>query len=92
MSGLLAAALQGVAAALGVAVVALAVSALAAGARAVRIGGARLLFNGIDWFLPSARVPEAARPHMRTALRRWLLAMGTMVLAGIAAILSEVAS
>jgi len=59
------------------------VSALMAGARAVRIGGARLLFNGMAWFAPPADLPPEARPHMRRALLRWLGAMGCMVLAAL---------
>ncbi|CAH0256500.1 hypothetical protein [Roseomonas sp. CECT 9278] len=60
------------------------VSALVAGARAVRIGGARLLVNGIAWFLPPPDLPPEARPHMRRALLCWLGAMGCMALAGLA--------
>lgn len=59
------------------------VTALMAGARAVRIGGARLLFNGIAWFAPPAGLPVEARPHMRRALARWLGAMGCLVLAAL---------
>ena len=62
----------------------LTVTALMAGARAVRIGGARLLFNGMAWFAPPPDLPAEARPHMRRALLRWLGAMGCMVLAGLA--------
>ena len=68
------AALQAVAALLGVATAGLAISALIAGYRAVQIGGTRLLFNGWDWFAMPDRVPAEARPHMRAALRRWACA------------------
>jgi hypothetical protein len=77
------------AAVLGVAVAALSGTAFVAGARAVAIGGARLLVNGHEWFAPSERVPQAARPHMPRALWRWLGAMGCLLLAGAAAGLVE---
>jgi hypothetical protein len=83
------AALDLVAAVLGVAVAALAGAAFVAGARAVAIGGRRLLVHGHEWFAPSERVPQAARPHMRRALWRWLGAMGCLLLAGAAAGLAE---
>ncbi|MEO3473485.1 hypothetical protein AAFN86_16585 [Roseomonas sp. CAU 1739] len=73
---------------LGAAAAALAITACVAAWRAVRIGGARLLFNSWDWFIMSDDVPAAARPHMRRALLRWCGAMGCMVLAVIAAALS----
>jgi len=62
----------------------LVVTALVAGVRAVRIGGARLLVNGIAWFVPPPDLPLEAQPHMRRALLRWLGAMGCMVLAALA--------
>ena len=80
--------LQAVAALLGVATTAFAVAALVAGYQAVRIGGTRLLFSGWDWFVLSDRVPAAARPHMRTALRRWCYAAACMVAGAIAGALS----
>ncbi len=86
------AALQALAALLGAAAAGFAVAALVAGWRAVRIGGARLLFNGWDWFVMSDRVPLAARPHMQATLRRWGCAMGCMLLGGIAAALSGAAA
>jgi len=61
----------------------LVVTALISAARAIRIGGTRLLFNGITWFVPPADLPVEARPHMRSAAMRWLGAMGCMVLAAI---------
>ena len=76
--------LHAIALLLGVATAAFAVAALVAGYQAVRIGGARLLFSGWDWFVMSDRIPAAARPHMRTALRRWCYAAACMVLAAIA--------
>jgi hypothetical protein len=76
---------QGIAVLLGVAVAGLAVTALVEGWRAVRIGGSRLLFNGWDWIVRSDRVPPEARPHMRSALTRWAMAMGCMMLAALAA-------
>lgn len=57
-------------------------AALAAGARGVQQGGSGLLFRGIDWFVPSDRVPAEARPHLRAAVLRWLGAMGCLALAG----------
>ncbi|MBR0650290.1 hypothetical protein GXW78_11505 [Roseomonas terrae] len=65
-----------------------ALAALVAAYQAVRIGGARLLFNGWDWFFVSSRVPEAARPHMRATLKRWCYAIGCLMLAAIAGALS----
>lgn len=59
-------------------------TALAAGARAVRIGGRRLLFNGMAWIVPPADLPPETRPHLHRALTRWLGAMGCLFLAGIA--------
>ncbi len=59
------------------------VTAFFAGSQAVRIGGTRLLFNGIAWFAPPPGLPPEARPHMRRALLRWLGAMGCMVIAAI---------
>ena len=85
-------ALQALAVLLGVAAAGFAVMALVAGWRAVRIGGSRLLFNGWDWFVMSDRVPPEARPLMRATLLRWGCAMGCMLLAGIAAALSETAA
>lgn len=76
---------------LGAASLAVAFCALIEVARAVRIGGARLLFHGIEWFWPSAAVPDAARPHMRAALWRWAYAMLCMVLAGGADFLADAA-
>lgn len=61
----------------------LVVTALMSAARAIRIGGTRLLFNGIAWFMPPADLPMEARPHMRAAVLRWLGAMGCLVLAAI---------
>lgn len=84
MSGVL----QAIASLLGVASAGLAIAALVAGYRAVQIGGARLLFNGLDWFTMPDRVPVEARPHMRAALWRWCYAAGCMVLAGVAGALS----
>ncbi len=81
-------ALQIIAMLFGIATAALATASLVAGYRAVRIGGARLLFNGWDWFTTPDRVPPEARPHMRAALRRWGYAAGCMVLAAIAGALS----
>jgi hypothetical protein len=80
--------LQTVAVLLGVATAGFAIAALVAGYQAVRIGGARLLFNGWDWFVMSDRVPVAARPLMRKALWRWCCAAGCMVMAAIAGALS----
>jgi hypothetical protein len=82
-------ALQTVAALFGVATAAFAVAALVAGYRAVSIGGTRLLFNGWDWFFVSSRVPEAARPHMRAALKRWCFAIGFLLLGAIAGALGR---
>jgi len=62
----------------------LAVTAIAAGLRAVRIGGKRLLFNGMAWIIPPPDLPPAARPHLHRALTRWVGAMGCLLLAGIA--------
>lgn len=59
------------------------VTALMASAAAVRIGGTRLLFNGIAWFVPPPDLPPEARPHMRRALLRWLGAMGCLVMAEV---------
>ena len=56
-------------------------TALVSGARAVRIGGTRLLFNGIAWFIPPPDLPPEVRPHLRRALLRWLGAMGCLALA-----------
>lgn len=58
-------------------------TALLSAARAVRIGGSRLLFNGLAWFVPPGDLPAEARPHMRRAVARWLGAMGCLVLAGL---------
>lgn len=80
--------LQTVAFGLGVASFGFAVMALVEGYRAVRVGGSRLLFNGIDWFVMSDRVPAEARPHMRRTLARWGLAILCMVLGGIAGALA----
>ena len=66
------------------AVAAFAVTAVAAAARAVRIGGKRLLFDGMAWIVPPADLPPATRPHLHRALMRWLGAMGCLLLAGIA--------
>jgi len=76
----------------GLAAAGVAVMALVEGYRAVRIGGSRLLFNGLDWFVMSDRVPAEARPHMRRALARWGLAMLCMVPGGIAGALSVAAA
>ena len=73
----------------GIATAWFAVTALVSACRAVRIGGARLLFNGWDWIALPDRVPAAARPHMRTALRRWLCAGLCMVLAALAGIAGD---
>ena len=80
--------LQAVAMLLGLMTAAFAAASLIAGYRAVRIGGARLLFNGWDWVAMPDRVPPEARPHMRAALRRWGCAAGCLVLAAVAAALS----
>lgn len=85
MSGLL----WAVAALLGAATAWFAASALAAGYRAVRIGGARLLFSGWDWIAASDRIPGEARPHMMRALRRWVTAAFCLLLAGIAGIAAD---
>lgn len=61
-----------------------AIMALAASVRAVRIGGKRLLFNGMAWIVPPADLPAATQPHLQRALTRWLGAMGCLLLAGIA--------
>ncbi|MBW6396345.1 hypothetical protein KPL78_00730 [Roseomonas sp. HJA6] len=74
--------LLGAVALIGMAV--LAITAIAAGIRAVRIGGKRLLFNGMAWIVPPADLPPAARPHLHRALSRWIGAMGCLLLAGIA--------
>lgn len=80
--------LQALAFVFGLAAAGFTVMALVEGYRAVRIGGSRLLFNGLDWFVMSDRVPAEARPHMRRALARWGLAMLCMVLGGIVGALS----
>lgn len=80
--------LQALAILFGIVSAGFAVMALVEGYRAVRIGGARLLFNGWDWFVMSDRVPAQARPHMRQALLRWTLAMLSMLLGGIAGALA----
>lgn len=85
MSGLL----QALSVVLGIATAGFSVMALAQSWRAVRIGGSRLLFNGLDWFVMSDRVPRAARPHMRRALARWGLAMLCFVLAAAAGAISR---
>lgn len=66
-----------------VAMAVLVVTALMAAVSAVRIGGPRLLFNGLAWFVPPADLPQEARPHMRRALTRWLGAMGCLLLAAL---------
>jgi hypothetical protein len=73
---------------LGIASAGFAVMALVEGYRAVRIGGSRLLFNGLDWFTMPDRVPMEAHPHMRRTLARWGLAMLCMALGGIAGALA----
>lgn len=73
---------------LGVACGGLAVAALIAGLRAVRMTGWWLLLDGRVWFTRSDRVPPEAWPHMRLALRRWGMAMGCLLLAGIAGALA----
>lgn len=80
---------QGVAVLFGIMSAACAVMAFVAGYRAVQIGGSRLLFNGIDWFTASDRVPPQAKPHMRSALARWGLAMLCFVLAAATGALSS---
>lgn len=80
---------QGVAVLFGLGRAACAVMALVAGYRAAQIGGSRLMFNGIDWFVASDRVPPEARPHMRRALARWGLALLCFVLAAAAGALSS---
>ena len=80
--------MHAVSVALSIASLGFAVLALVEGYRAVRIGGSRLLFNGIDWFVTSDRVPADARPHMRRTLARWGLAILCMVLGGIAGALA----
>ncbi len=80
--------LQALSVLLGLASAGFAVLALVEGYRAVRIGGSRLLFNGIDWFVMSDRVPMEARPHMRRTLARWGLAILCMALGGIAGALA----
>ena len=81
--------LEAVALMFGVVTAGLTVAALVAGIQAVRIGGARLLFSGWDWFVPSQRVPQGARPFMRSALRRWGGAAACMVLAAVTSALSR---
>lgn len=81
-------ALQAVAVMFGVAAASFAIAALVTAYQAVRIGGTRLLLNGWDWFFLSSRVPEAARPHMHAALKRWCYAIGCLMLAAIAGALS----
>lgn len=88
MSGVL----QALAFVFGLGAAGFAMMALVEGYRAVRIGGSRLLFNGLDWFVMSDRVPPEAQPHMRRALARWGLAMLCMVLGGIAGALSAAAA
>lgn len=85
MSGLL----WAVAALLGAATAWFAVTALAAGYRAVRIGGARLLFSGWAWIAAFDRIPAEARPHMISALRRWVMAAFCLLLAGMAGIAAD---
>ncbi len=80
--------LQALSVLLGVASAGFAVMALVEGYRAVRIGGSRLLFNGIDWFTMPDRVPMEARPHMQRTLARWGLAILCMALGGIAGALA----
>jgi hypothetical protein len=80
--------LQGLALVLGLAGAGFAGMALVEGSRAVRIGGARLPFNGWDWFVMSDRVPAEARPHIRRTLARWGLTMLCLAPAGGAAALS----
>jgi hypothetical protein len=41
------------------------------------------MFSGWDWIVRSDRVPPAARPHMRAALRRWCQAVACMAAAAI---------
>ncbi|MBR0665886.1 hypothetical protein GXW71_16125 [Roseomonas hellenica] len=43
-------------------------------------GGLPWWSGGLIWFTPS-RQPPAARPHMRTALRRWLAAIPCLMAA-----------
>ena len=57
-------------------------------ARAVRIGGARLLVNGIAWFMPPADLPAKARGPMRRTLLCWVGAMAAMVVATVSFSLS----
>ncbi|MBR0671952.1 hypothetical protein [Neoroseomonas soli] len=87
MSGIL----WAVAVLLGAATAGFAVAALASGYRAVRIGGAGLLFSGWQWIAASDRIPAEARPHMLTALRRWVYAGSCMVLAAFSGIAADLA-
>ena len=75
---------QSVAVAFGIACVGVMVTALVSGYRAVRVGGTRLLFNGIAWFTSHDRIPPEARPHMRQALRRFGWAVLCVVMAAAA--------
>lgn len=85
MSGLL----WAVAALLGAATAWFAAAALAAGYRALRIGGARLLFSGWAWIAAFARIPAEARPHMVSALRGWITAAFCLLLAGMAGVAAD---
>lgn len=64
-------------------------ASLVAGACAVRLGGARLLVRGYEWWAPSERVPAAARPHMRRALIRCAVAMYCLLLASLCGAIAE---
>ena len=80
---------QAIAVLLGIAVFAFAGTALAAGYRGVRIGGRRLLLDGMAWFTRPDGIPPEARPHMRRALARWGMAMLCFVLAAAAGAVSR---
>jgi hypothetical protein len=47
-------------------------------------------YGGIGWFGGQSRhMPEAAQPHARKAMQRWLAAMALLVLAGVAGIAAQ---
>ncbi|WP_137180280.1 hypothetical protein [Roseomonas sp. AR75] len=50
-----------------------------------RRAGVPFWYGGLGWYgAPSRHMPEAARPHARLAMRRWLIATGLFVLAALA--------
>jgi len=79
--------LQGLAVLLGAAAFCCAVSALPSVWRGYRAGVS--FWDGVSWIGAPSRLPDAARPHVRRAITRWLSAIGLFVLAAIAAALAH---